>query len=75
MRSIRCPVAKVVEIIASSEKGFDDAVAIGVERASKTLENIKSAWVKDQKVKVENGKIKEYRVTLKIAFVLSDDED
>ena len=68
-------VAKVVEIIASSEKGFDDAVAIGVERASKTLENIKSAWVKDQKVKVENGKIKEYRVTLKIAFVLSDDED
>lgn len=68
-------VAKVVEIIASSDKSFDDAVSTGVERAAKTLENIKSAWVKDQKVKVENGKIKEYRVTLKIAFVLSDDED
>ena len=68
-------VAKVVEVIASSEKGFDDAVAIGVERAAKTLENIKSAWIKDQKVKVVNGKVSEYRVTLKIAFVLSGDDD
>ena len=67
-------VAKVVEITASSDKGFDDAVSIGVERAAKTLENIKSAWVKDQKVKIVNGKITEYRVTLKIAFVLSDGE-
>ncbi len=67
-------VAKVVEIMASSEKDFEDAVAVGVERAAKTLENIKSAWVKDQEVTVENGKIKEYRVTLKISFVLSDDE-
>jgi flavin-binding protein dodecin len=68
-------VAKVVEIIASSEKDFEDAVAVGVERAAQTLENIKSAWVKDQKVKVVNGKISEYRVTLKIAFVLSGDEE
>ncbi len=68
-------VAKVVEVIASSEKDFEDAVAVGVERAAQTLENIKSAWVKDQKVKVENGKITEYRVTLKIAFVLSGDEE
>lgn len=67
-------VAKVVEIIASSEKDFEDAVAVGVERAAQTLENIKSAWVKDQKVKVVNGKITEYRVTLKISFVLSGDE-
>jgi dodecin len=67
-------VAKVVEIIASSDKGFDDAVAIGVERAAKTLENIKSAWIKDQKVKVTNGKITEYRVTLKISFVLAGDD-
>ena len=44
-------VAKVVEIISSSKEGFDDAVKIGVERACKTLENVKSAWVKDQKVK------------------------
>ncbi len=67
-------VAKVVEIIASSEKSFEDAVTVGVERAAQTLENIKSAWVKDQKVKVVNGKISEYRVTLKVAFVLSGDE-
>jgi flavin-binding protein dodecin len=68
-------VAKVVEIISSSEKGFDDAVAIGVERASKTLSNVKSAWVKDQKVKVENGKVKEYRVTLKVSFILADEDE
>ncbi len=67
-------VAKVVEIISSSDKGFEDAVQQGVERAAKTLENIKSAWVKDQKVKVVNGKVSEYRVTLKISFVLSDGE-
>lgn len=68
-------VVKVVEIMSSSEKGFDDAVAVGVERASKTLENVKSAWVKDQKVEIENGKVKEYRVTLKISFVLAGDEE
>lgn len=67
-------VAKVVEIISSSENGFEEAIQQGVERAAKTLENIKSAWVKDQKVKVVNGKITEYRVTLKISFVLSDGE-
>jgi len=67
-------VAKVVEITASSDKGFEEAIQEGVERASKTLENVKSAWVKDQKVKVVNGKVSEYRVTLKISFVLSDGE-
>lgn len=65
-------VAKVTEIISSSTKGFDDAVAAGIERADKTLKNIKSAWVKDQKVIVEKGKITEYRVTLKVSFVLKD---
>jgi flavin-binding protein dodecin len=67
-------VAKVVEIISSSDTSFDDAVVTGVERAAKTLENIKSAWIKDQKVKVTNGKITEYRVTLKISFVLAGDD-
>jgi flavin-binding protein dodecin len=67
-------VAKVVEIISSSDKGFEEAIQEGVERASKTLENVKSAWVKDQKVKIVNGKVTEYRVTLKISFVLSDGE-
>ncbi len=65
-------VAKVTEIIASSPKSFDDAVAAGVMRASKTLQNVKSAWVKDQKVVVENGKITEYHVGLKVTFILKD---
>ena len=63
-------VAKVTEIIASSKKGFDDAVAKGVARADKTLKNVKGAWVKEQKVIVEKGKIIEYRVTMKVSFVL-----
>jgi len=65
-------VARVTEIIASSKKSFDDAVEEGVERASKTLKNITGAWVQDQKVTVENGKIDEYRVVLKVTFVLED---
>ena len=65
-------VAKVTEVIASSTKSFDDAVAEGVARADKTLKNITSAWVKDQKVVVEKGKITEYRVSLKVTFVLKD---
>lgn len=65
-------VAKVTEIIASSSKGFDDAVEQGVTRANKTLKDVKSAWVKEQKVIVDNGKITEYRVTMKVSFVLKD---
>ncbi|MEW7974361.1 MAG: dodecin family protein [Candidatus Thiodiazotropha endolucinida] len=63
-------VAKVTEIIASSNKGFDDAVTKGIKRANKTLKNIKGAWVKDQQVSVSKGKVTEYRVTLKVTFVL-----
>ena len=65
-------VAKVTEIIASSKTGFDDAVAKGVKRASKTLKGITSAWVHDQQVVVEGGKVTEYRVNLKVTFVLND---
>lgn len=65
-------VAKVTEIIASSAKGFDHAVQIGVERATKTLENVKGAWIDGQKVVVENGKIIEYRVTLRVTFLIND---
>ena len=65
-------VAKVTEIIASSEKSFDDAVAQGVKRADKTLKNVKGAWIKNQKAVVESGKIVEYRVTMKVSFVLKD---
>ena len=65
-------VAKVSEIIASSSKSFDDAVAAGIKRANKTLKNVRAAWVKSQKAIVEKGKITEYRVTLKVTFVLTD---
>ncbi len=65
-------VAKVTEIIASSSKSFDDAVETGIERASKTLKGITGAWVSDQKVTVKDGKIDEYRVVLKVTFVLDD---
>lgn len=65
-------IAKVTEIISSSSKSFDDAVKAGLERANKTIKNIKGAWVKDQEVSVDNGKVSEYRVTLKITFILND---
>ena len=65
-------VARVTEIISSSKKGFDEAVEKGVKRANKTLKNVKGAWVQDQKVVVEGGEITEYRVTLKVTFVLED---
>jgi len=65
-------VARVTEIISSSSKSFEDAVNNGVERASKTLKNVQGAWVKDQSVEVENGKITEYRVVLKVTFILAE---
>ena len=65
-------VAKVTEIIVSSKDSFDDAVQKGVKRANKTLKNVKGAWVRDQQVKIQNGEIVEYRVTLKVTFVLED---
>lgn len=63
-------VAKVIEISSSSTASFDDAVKSGIAKASETVKNIKSAWVQDQQVSVENGKITEYRVILKLTFVL-----
>lgn len=63
-------VAKVTEIIASSTKSFDDAVTQGVKRANKTLKDVKSVWIKEQKAMVKNGKISEYRVTMKVSFLL-----
>jgi len=66
-------VARITEIKASSTKSFDDAVQEGVARAAKTLENITSAWVASQEVKVNSkGKIAEYRVLLKVTFILKD---
>lgn len=63
-------VAKVSEIIASSSKSFDDAIDSGLKRATKTLKGVQSAWVADQEVLVKNDKVIEYRVRLKVTFVL-----
>lgn len=65
-------VARVTEIIASSKKSFEDALDSGVDRACKTLDNVKSVWVKDQKAEIKDGKISEYRVTMMVTFVLKD---
>ncbi|MDX1389185.1 MAG: dodecin family protein [Acidobacteriota bacterium] len=63
-------VAKVTEIIASSSKSFDDAIRVGIDRANKTLQNVRGAWVENQKIVVENGKIVEFRVNMRVTFVL-----
>ena len=65
-------VARVTEITSASTKGFDDAVAKGIARADKTLKNVRGAWIKEKKVTVEKGRIAEYRVTMKVTFVLTD---
>jgi len=63
-------VAKIIEISSESTTSFEDAVQQGVARASKTIHNIKSAWIKEQQVVVDNGKVTLYRVDLKVTFVL-----
>jgi flavin-binding protein dodecin len=63
-------VARVVEISSTSTKSFEDAITQGIERANQTLRNVKSAWVKEQKASVDNGKVVAYKVNLKVTFVL-----
>ena len=65
-------VAKVTEITASSKKSFDHAIKKGIERACKTLKNVTGAWVQDQKVDIKDGEVVEYRVNMKLTFVLDD---
>lgn len=63
-------VARVTEISARSTLGFEDAIKTAVTRASQTLRNVTSAWVKEQQVRIENGQVAEYQVNLLITFVL-----
>ncbi len=63
-------VAKVTEISASSSKSFEDAIEKGIKRANDTLDNIEGAWVQDMKVTCKDGKVDEYRVMMKVTFVL-----
>jgi len=65
-------VAKNIEITSTSPTSFEDALGKGIERAAKTIDNIRGAWVKEQKVKIENGKITEYTVMIILTFVLSE---
>jgi len=66
-------VAKNIEITSTSTTSFDDAIRKGIERAAKTIDNIKGAWVKEQKVQIADGKISEYVVMMILTFVLADD--
>jgi flavin-binding protein dodecin len=65
-------VARITEIIASSKKSFEDALDSGVKRATKTLKNVAGAWVASQDVVIVKGKITEYRVRLKVTFILAE---
>ncbi len=65
-------VAKVSEISASSTEGFEDAIKKGIKRADETLDKIQGAWVNEMKVDVEDGEITNYRVNMKVTFVLKD---
>ncbi|MEE4162313.1 MAG: dodecin family protein [Woeseiaceae bacterium] len=65
-------VARVTEITAGSPKSFSDAIEVGIDRAVKTLDNVTGAWIQDQQVVVEDDSITEYRVHMKVTFVLND---
>jgi flavin-binding protein dodecin len=63
-------VAKVVEISSASKKSFEDAIEQGVKRADDTIKNIEGAWIQEQKVTIKNGKIDEFRVNMRVTFIL-----
>ncbi len=65
-------VAKITEIQSSSTVSFEDAINTGIARADKTLKNVSGAWIKSQQVVIANGQVSEYRVLMKVTFVLND---
>jgi flavin-binding protein dodecin len=67
-------IARITEISSTSQKSFEDAIQSAVARATKTLRNVRGAWVKEQQIKIEEGKIVEYQVNLMITFVLDEDD-
>ena len=72
IEGINMTVARISEISSVSKKSFEDAILQGVARANKTLKNVKGAWVKDQEVQIEKGKVTGFKVILKVTFVLND---
>ena len=67
-------VARVIELSATSEQGFEEAINQGIQRATSTLRNVRSAWVKDMNVEIQNNQVTVYRVNLSITFVLEEGE-
>ncbi len=65
-------IARITEISSTSKKSFEDAIQSGVARATKTIRNVRSAWVKEQQIRIENDSIVEYQVNLMITFVLDE---
>jgi len=65
-------VARVTEISSTSQKSFEDAIQSGVSRATKTLRNVRSAWIKEQRVDIRDGNIAEYQVNMMVTFILDD---
>jgi len=68
-------VSRVIELSATSTKSFEDAIQQGLERATKTLRNVKSAWIKEQQIDLENGRAVQYQVNMLVTFVLDDTTD
>jgi dodecin len=68
-------IARITEISSTSTKSFEDAIQSGVNRATATLRNVRSAWVKEQQIRIDNGNIVEYQVNLMITFVLDDGDE
>lgn len=71
-REVSMAVARVTELISASKQSFEDAIQAGVARAVKTLKNVEGVWVSNQKCVIKDGKISEYRVNLKVTFILAD---
>jgi hypothetical protein len=65
-------VARITEITSQSDQGFDHAIRSGIERATRTLQNVEHVWIKDQEIQMKNNKVTAYRVTMKVTFVLND---
>lgn len=65
-------VAKVIEVSATSQTSFEDAINQGITRACDTIANVRGAWIKEQQISVENGRISDYRVNMQVTFVLED---
>jgi flavin-binding protein dodecin len=67
-------IARITEISSTSGNSFDEAIQSGIDRATQTLRNVRSAWVKEQQIRIDNGKIVEYQVNLMITFILDEGE-